>query len=288
MRLFRKEISILLIIAFFAVLLCACGETQTPPEQIQLGGVNEPESEQPALPPEETPAPAPAAETPSVPETADAVPDAQSAPAEETRAERVTDEWFADAAFFGNSLLDGLHSFGDLSCGEFFAGTSASVLSVETTMDARRSDGSAATLLDALLEKQYRKIYVLLGINELGFTVEGFVSLYGELLDTIAAAEPDAELFVMSLTPITEQRSNSEDLFTREKVLKFNEAIRAMTEEKGYTYLNLYTPLADESGWLSPEESTDGVHFTPEKYLEWSELMRVNYDGRAPGAMFQN
>ena len=284
MRLFRKMTGILLIFALMTVLLCACGQTQEPPEKIQLSGMTEPEAEQPALPTEVLPAAADAGTAPDAAasaETGTDVPADEEEPAATPRADRVSDEWFADAAFFGNSLVDGLHSFGSLSCGDFYAGTSASVLSVESTKDAHLSDGTPATLLEALLEKQYHKIYVLLGINELGFTVEGFVDLYAELLDTVAAAEPDAEIYVMSLTPITEQRSNNGDLFTREKVLRFNQAIRAMVEEAGYTYIDLYTPLADENGWLPAAQSTDGVHFTPEKYQEWSELMRVNYDGGA-------
>lgn len=284
MRLFRKMTGILLIFALMTILLCACGQTQEPPEKIQLSGMTEPEAEQPALPTEVLPAAADADTAPDAAasaETGTDVPADEEEPAATPRADRVPDEWFADAAFFGNSLVDGLHSFGSLSCGDFYAGTSASVLSVESTKDAHLSDGTPATLLEALLEKQYHKIYVLLGINELGFTVEGFVDLYAELLDTVAAAEPDAEIYVMSLTPITEQRSNNGDLFTREKVLRFNQAIRAMVEEAGYTYIDLYTPLADENGWLPAAQSTDGVHFTPEKYQEWSELMRVNYDGGA-------
>ena len=299
MRLFRRITGALLIFTLVTVLFCACGEAPEPPDRVQLGGMTGPEVEQPALPPEETPEAGPTETTELV--TAEEtgtdgtdIPEPESMaeptpePTPEPRAERVTDDWFADAAFFGNSLVDGLHRFGNLTCGDFYAGTSASVLSVGTMKDAHLSDGAAATLLDALLEKQYQKIYVLLGINELGFTVEGFVDLYAELLDTIAAAEENAALYIMSLTPITEQRSNNGDLFTREKVLRFNQAIREMAEEKGYTYLDLYSAMADENGWLPSAESTDGVHFTPDKYLEWSELMRLNYDGCAPESVFQN
>ena len=278
MRLIKKMICILLAMAVPAALLCACGEPSVPPEQISQGSVTEPVSEAgyPALPAAETPSPAPTPTPEAVPEeTPEPVPEITPTP----RAERVEDDYFADAAFFGNSLVDGLHSCGGLQYGDFFAGTSASVISVETTKDAHRSDGTAATLLDALLEKQYGKIYILLGINELGFRVGGFTDLYAGLLDTISAAEPDAEIYVMSLTPITEKRSNSPDLFTGEKVLAFNSAIRAMVEEKGFTYLDLYAAFADENGWLPPEKSTDGVHFTTDTYQEWAEYLRTHYDG---------
>lgn len=276
MRIFREKICILPMIVLLALLLCACGETKEPPAQISQGSLTErPEETYPALPAvTETPAPTPAP-TPTPTPTPTPIPEVTPEP----RAERVEDDYFADAAFFGNSLVDGLHSFGGLECGDFFAGTSASVLSVENMKDARLSNGTAVTMMDALLEKRYGKIYVLLGINELGFNVDSFAELYAGVLQKIAAGEPDAEIFVMSLTPITEKRSNSADLFTREKVLAFNDAIRAMTEKEGFTYLDIYPAFADENGWLPPEKSTDGVHFTADTYVDWAEYLRTHYDG---------
>lgn len=271
----RKTIWIIIILVLLATLnACSDREEQETPEIINQGSMTDiaPEETFPALPPVEV------TEAVSVTPTAEPIPIETPQP----RIERVTDDYFSDAAFFGNSLVDGLHSFGKLEHGDFFAGTSASVLSVTTIRDTHLSDGTPATLLDALLEKQYAHIYVLLGINELGFNTQSFVELYADLLETISTAEPDAEIFIMSLTPITERRNNSADIFTREKIDEFNNAIHTMADEYGYVYLDLYSELADESGWLPPEKSTDGVHFTADEYTVWAEFLRTNYDGNAP------
>lgn len=287
MHSFRKKISILLALGLLAA-FCGCTVRHTPvaPEVINQSSMTPTtEADQyPALPPAETKAP-------ELPEPEPTEPAVSSAPSPEEevempRAERVTDDYFSDAAFFGNSLVDGLRLYSDLKCDNFFAGTSASVLSVETICNAQLRNGKSATLLDALLERQYANIYVLFGINELGFQTETFVEMYATLLDKVAAAEPEAKIFVMSLTPITQKRSEGPDVFTREKVEAFNVAIRAMAAEHGYTYLDLYTALADEDGWLTPEQSVDGVHFTTAKYLQWAEYMRINYDGLAPEPIF--
>ena len=161
----KQNIAATLAVLLLLTLLCACGANPAVPEQ------------------RETPRPSETPATPAPTPTPTPVPTATPEP----RAERVEDDYFADAAFFGNSLVDGLHLFGGLTQGDFFAGTSANVISVESTMDTTRSDGSAATMLDALLEEDYAKIYVLLGINELGFTVDSFVDLYAALLDKIQA-----------------------------------------------------------------------------------------------------
>ena len=290
-----------------ALLLCACGQ-QTPaaPVRVTQGSVAElpPEESRPALPPAETKDPAtptptepvaitaePAAPTPTpapdgpAPETDSPTPVTDS-PVPETAAppdpvlpaqERVDDSFFNDAAFFGNSLVDGLHIFGGLTGGDFFAETSASVVSVGMTRDSQTSDGTAATLLQALQEKQYGKIYILLGVNEMGFNTDSFVSLYGAMLDEIAAAEPEAELYIMSLTPITEQRSAAEDIFSRDRVEEFNARLLTLAEERGCHYVDLFDGLSDGTGWLDPAQSTDGIHFTPDKYPEWAEYLRTHY-----------
>ena len=129
-------------------------------------------------------------------------------------------------------------------------------------------------MLQALLEKQYRRIFVLFGINELGFQVNGFIDLYAELLAEIAENEPEAEIFILSLTPITEKRAEESDLFTKERVLEFNEALRKMAERSGCEYMDLYSVLADENGWLPEAASMDGIHFTGPEYREWAEFLR--------------
>ena len=302
MRYLKKKICILLALTLLT-LLCACSEhpaqTETPEGSAPQASETESPAAEPTPEPEEAigeillPEPTEDGEETAAPEgTEEPVP---PAPSEEPLPEetpepvptRVEDDFFADAAFFGNSLVDCLRIFGGLEYGTFIAGTSASVLSVETVRDAHLSSGAPATMLDALLEQQYGRIYVLFGINELGFNTGSFVELYEELLGKVAEAEPDAEIIVMSLTPITERRSNSEDLFTRDKVLEFNAAICAMASRHGYGYLDLFTGLSDENGWLPQEQSTDGVHFTADKYLEWAEYLRKNPDGSKISIVFE-
>lgn len=270
----------MLLALLLGFVLCACGNP--------AGSATVP-----SAPPQRTePTAEPSAAETDAPKAADLIPKGADQPADTPEPqipvvtplpssapevpERVEDSYFADAAFFGNSLVDGLHAFGGLGAGDFFAGTSASVLSVNMTKDTHTSDGEPATLMEALLEKQYRKIYVMLGVNELGFNTSSFVSLYAELLDSIADQEPDAQICVMSLTPVTEKKSESTTIFTKEKVEEFNAAIEVMAEQHGFAYLDLYDAMADEDGWLPEKQSTDGVHFTMDKYPEWAEYLRTH------------
>lgn len=290
----RKTILILMLACAAAMLLSACGaKAPEAPAKVTEASVAEtpaatapqvPEATDavaaPAAPTDEPAAPVVSVETPAPPaETPEPTPEPAAEPVGPDVPEReaVDDSYFEDAAFFGNSLVRGLDMFGGLDDGDFFAATSANVISVGMTRDSQTSDGSPATLLQALEEKQYRKIYLLFGINEIGFNTDSFVSLYGGVLDEIAASEPDAQLYIMSLTPITEKRSASDDVFKRERVEEFNERLYALAEERGCYYLDIYSALADENGWLPSEHSTDGIHFTAEKYPEWADYLRTHY-----------
>ena len=279
-----------------AVLLCAlllsgCGETTPAPTPVPAATAEV--TETPAPTPAPTAAPVPAAEISAPPATSTDIvsqqtpnPGAVPVPAtpppfpggNAAYPERVDDTYFADAAFLGNSLMQGLSLFGGLQYGSFFSNTSASVVSANTVRDYKDAHGNACTLVDALTSEQYKKIYVLFGINEIGFRIDGFIDIYSELLAQISAAEPNARIIVLSLTPITKARDRANDLFTRERIEQFNAAIEKMAGANGYTYLNLYDALADEDGWLPDAQSTDGIHLIPAKYLEWAEFLRTHFE----------
>ena len=263
MRLLRSKNRIWIALILAALLLSACGAQSAPAPTPTPAPTPAPT---PEPTPEPTPAPTPAPTEAPV----------WTAPPEPFS--RVDDSFFADAAFLGNSLMDGLRLFGGLRYGDFYSGTSASVISVNTVRDARSGGGAPCTRMEALLEKQYNKIYVLFGINELGFNVDSFAAIYSELLAQIAAGEPNASICVLSLTPITRARDAEDDIFTRARVMEFNAAIADMAQREGYFYLDLYSALADEEGWLPEAQATDGIHFKPSKYVEWADFLREHYE----------
>ena len=66
----------------------------------------------------------------------------------------VGDEFFADAAFLGNSLIDGFRLFSGLDTCDYYCATSMTV-------------AGADDLIAQMSQEQYGKIYILLGINEI-------------------------------------------------------------------------------------------------------------------------
>jgi len=195
--------------------------------------------------------------------------------------EKVEDTFFENTAIFGNSLVDGLRLFGGMENADFFAATSASVVSVKTTKSETMPDGSIRTLLGKLLysmqTKKYDKVYIELGINEIGFAADYFIEEYAEIINQILEVSPDIDIYVMSITPITYTKSTTNDYFTISRINTYNEALYELAKNNEYYYIDLFTALSDENGFLPAEDSSDGVHFNAGKYLEWADYLRTHY-----------
>ena len=178
--------------------------------------------------------------------------------------DRVDDDWFSDAAFLGNSLVDGFRLFSGLTTCDVYAATSMTVM-------------GAGSLISQMNAKQYGKVYVLLGINEIGYDADYFKTQYSNMLDTIIAGQPDADIYVMGLTPVSEHKSTTDSTFTMDRVRKYNEKLLELAIEKGCYYLDLCEALSDESGYLPADVTTDGVHFAASHYQVWLEYLRTHH-----------
>lgn len=192
--------------------------------------------------------------------------------------EMVDDGFFADAAFFGNSLVEGLGGFGGLQNGDFYAHASAALYNLDTEVSAVLDGGDAGTLYEAMTQRQYQKIYILFGINEIAWEPAYFGERYEALLDRLRRDEPGAEIYIMSLTPVTREISEYHEYFNLDRVRAYNEVLLALAEKTGCWYVDLCQALAGEDGYLPQELSSfDGIHFTKDAYLIWADFLRTHY-----------
>lgn len=199
--------------------------------------------------PEPTPTPEPTTEPgPDVP--------AQPEPA--------GDEYFDDAAFIGNSLVDGFRLFSGLTNCDVYAATSMTIMGI----------GDYITQMSSI---EYGKIYMLLGINEIGYDVESFKKTYGDAIDRLLGDHPDALLYIMGISPVSAAKDASSDVFTMANVKRFNEKLYELADEKDCYYIDLCDALAGSDGFLPADVTTDGIHFTAAEYTVWLNYLREHY-----------
>ena len=177
------------------------------------------------------------------------------------------DIFFVNSAIFGNSLVDGLQAYSGLKTLNYFCGTGMSVDTVKQT---------DLWLVRDLCSGYYERIYIELGINEITYPTDTFISRYTELLDKIIAAQPQADIYIISVLPVTWAQSAG-GVYTMARVNTYNEALYDLAAEKNCRYLDVCSALTGEDGYLPAGLSWDGVHLQPSGYKTWEDYMRTHY-----------
>ncbi len=190
--------------------------------------------------------------------------------------ERVENDWFEDAAFLGDSLTDGLLLYSDIRGPANLSYKGLTVQSVRTDKVIRLNDQKYAPL-EALGKRSYGKVYILLGINELGwYNDQRFYNCYAQLIDLVRAAQPDAQIYLQTLLPVTAEKSESHEWLKNEKIAVYNDLIAQLAGEKGVYLVDAHAALADENDALPADESVDGVHLTKAGYQRWADYLRTH------------
>jgi len=191
--------------------------------------------------------------------------------------DRADDEFFSDAAFLGNSLVDGFRLYSGLTTCDVYAATSMTVVGVGSSNSILLQNGGMGTIYQGVSQEVYGKIYILLGINEIGYVTSSFKQMYSDMLDTLIGLQPGADIYVMSLTPVSEYKSSTDSTFSMSRVGEYNDALYELAEEKGCYYIDLVEALSDDTGYLPASVTSDGIHFSADHYKVWLEYLRTHY-----------
>ena len=202
---------------------------------------------------------------------------AEASQAEQPTEAAASDDFFADAAFVGNSLIEGMRLYSGLTSCDYYSATSLSVMAINSTRCITLENGGSGTIFQGLAQHQYGKIYILFGINEIGYDTASFIKAYGGMLDKIQEIQPTATIYIMSLTPVSKAKSDSSSTFNMTRVNAFNSALSDLAAEKGCQYLDICSALAGEDGYLPSKCTSDGIHFTASVYQTWVTYLRNNH-----------
>lgn len=195
--------------------------------------------------------------------------------------QQVDDSYFSDALFIGDSRTDGLYTYGNMSGKTtFFAKDALSVFKVfDLEIPFHTPDGQtrSAKLLDVLGEKQYRKIYICIGVNELGMptTVE-YYNKYKELLEVVRKLQPDSIIYIEGMMHVTEKYAKSSSVFNNTNIVERNTAVSTLANGRDIFYIDMNSAVCDENGNVRPELSNDGVHLTASSYELWHQFLLQN------------
>ena len=190
-----------------------------------------------------------------------------------------TDAFFDDAAFIGDSRTEGFQYWSGIKNGTCLWKRGLSVYTVNDKRFTWDFNGSSYTLYNLLAQRQFGKVYLMLGINELGSNSATYEQRLSQLVDRILETQPNAVLYMLTMPPLNDQkaRANLGAKFNNTNLNTFNEAIIRVATEKKAVLLNLAEVYRDENGQLPYNLASDGCHFISSAYARWGEYLRTHY-----------
>ena len=132
-------------------------------------------------------------------------------------------------------------------------------------------------LLDAMAEEDFGKIYVMLGVNELGWSkTETFHDQYAKVIDRLRSDHPDAEIILQSILPVSAKQEKKKTYVNNGRIAAYNEVIFQLAEEKDCAFVDAAEAVTDENGCLRAAWNSDGVHLNVKGCRAWLEYLRTH------------
>ena len=198
-------------------------------------------------------------------------------PINENNTNSKTRNFGSNVAFIGDSRTQAFIMYAGLS--EVIDYTNIGLM-VDTAVSKKfitNSNGEKVTILEDLKNKDINTIYIMLGINELGWVYSSiFIDKYEELINKILEIKPNCEIIIQSIIPVTKSKSDSDPIYNNNKIREYNELIKDMAKRLNIKYINLVPELTNENGDLPEQASTDGVHLNKKYCIKWLEVLKNN------------
>ena len=183
------------------------------------------------------------------------------------------EEDFSDALFIGDSRTIGLMQYGNMEHATFFADSGMSVFLLE--IKSAYNEELGKTSFDELLEKKsFGKIFLMLGINELGYSFEKIQKKYQEILEKIIQKQDSASIYLCANLHVTAKQSQQDEIYNNENINRVNEMISNFADGETIFYIDVNELFDDENGCLSEKYASDSFHIWGKYYADWVEWLR--------------
>lgn len=204
---------------------------------------------------------------------------AERALAEAAEAERkkhpfskVEQSYLDDAVFIGDSRTDTLRLYADWGNATYYVKTGTNIWSI---MDDQVTVGKKTMSIEkALQQKSFGKVYIMLGVNELGTgTAESFYQEFKNVVDRIRELQPDALIFVQSIMHVSSSVDRSSRIVTNEAINSRNKLLQKLADNDMIYYIDENEALDDENHALTASYTYDGIHLQAKYVQPWKDFI---------------
>ena len=181
-----------------------------------------------------------------------------------------TNTYMGDALFIGDSRTVGLMEYSGIDGADYFCTVGMSVYNIHKKPVSVPNVGKV-TLTELLNGKKYGKIYIMLGVNEVGYKFSSTAEKYSELIELIKDKQPNAVIFIQANLHVSKSRSDSDKVVNNIAINGLNTELSKLADGKRIFYLDANILFDDEAGGLSADKSEDSTHLYAKYYKEWGE-----------------
>ena len=201
------------------------------------------------------------------------------------QSERVDGSFFDDTVFVGDSISLKLKyyetSYDELGKAQFVTAGSMSADNLLRPLSDTNSvhpeyNGQKMLLEDVIPLTGAKKMYIMLGMNDIGLGIDDGIAHYKKVINNVLAKSPDVKIFVQSVTPRA-QKSTKPKSITNEKISQYNHLLSQMCKENNWYFVDVASVMYDDSGYLKEEYCSDlsgmGMHFTNSGCKAWADYL---------------
>jgi lysophospholipase L1-like esterase len=171
-----------------------------------------------------------------------------------------------EIVFLGNSITDGAEWFellGNKKC-------------INRGISADVTEGILIRL-DAITKLQPKKIFIMIGVNDLSrnMTPDEIIVNYSKILTRIRNESPRTMVYVQSVLPVNPATGMAKSHTNKTpQIMELNGKLATLAAEYGYTYIDLFSLMADTNNYLPRSYSVDGLHLSYKAYKVWADAIK--------------
>ena len=186
-------------------------------------------------------------------------------------------DYFSDAMFIGDSRTLGLHDYsGWKDKADFFCDNGFSVYKwVKDGEAVNQKTGKTVDLQTAISGKKYGKIYLMVGMNDLGYgTTDLYLSDLEKMIAMLEKTQPQAIIYLMGNLHMAASKSDMKGVYNNISLNAKNAAMASLADGTRMFYLDVNPLFTDKNGYLKDELTFDGFHLYAKGYQEWADFIR--------------
>jgi lysophospholipase L1-like esterase len=172
--------------------------------------------------------------------------------------------------FLGDSITEFFRA------NEFFPGAYV----INRGIGSDTTEGVLCRLPESVYDLSPSKVFILIGTNDIAEkkSEQNIIGNMWEIITQIQENCPDTQIYLESICPVSLEKSKKIKrgylgARNNEIISSINEKLKIMANEKGITYIDLYSYLINEEGNICLDYTVEGLHLSICGYHKVAEIL---------------